>query len=53
MARMGISTVITEDLGHWKRIQSNWSKVRHKIPTTLGEIEIIRPKEYVKWEGRG
>jgi len=53
MARKGISTVITEDLGHWKMIQSNWSRVRDKISTTLGEIEIVRPKEYVKWEGRG
>jgi len=53
MARTGISTVITEDLGHWKMIQLNWSRVRNKISTTLGEIEIVRPKEYMKWEGRG
>jgi len=53
MARTGISTVITEDLGHWKMIQSNWSRVRNKISTTLGEIEIVRPKEYAKWEGGG
>ena len=50
MYKERISTIITEDVKHWRRIENQWLPTAEKIRINVPGLELVRPLNYQLWK---